>query len=107
MRDPGFLDYDFRDHVRNEVKIYVISSVRLGLKKMKKKNKNKIQTVVIIITRNENIKYNKRRFVFSRRRSIILCAEEMTRKKHNIYCMYAILSLSLYTNNIYIFIFGI
>jgi hypothetical protein len=51
------------------------------LDKNNEKIKNKIQTVVIIIiTRNENIKYNKGRFVFSHRRSIILCAEEMTKK---------------------------
>jgi len=57
-----------------------------------KKNEKKIQTVVIIITRNENIKYNKGRFVFSHRRSIILCAEEMT-KKNTIF----IVRESLYT----------
>lgn len=35
-RDPCFLDYDFRHRVWDEVKMYVISSVRLGLKRMKK-----------------------------------------------------------------------
>jgi len=94
---PGFSRLWFQRSCseRGENLCNFVCSTRV--KKNEKKIKNKIQTVVtvvIIITRNENIKYNKRRFVFSRRRSIILCAEEMTKKKTQ-YLLYVRESFSL------------
>jgi len=91
---PGFPGLWFQRSCseRGENLCNFVCSTRV--KKNEKKIKNKIQTVVIIITRNENIKYNKRRFVFSRRRSIILCAEEMTKKKTQ-YLLYVRESFSL------------